>query len=83
MERVLGLEEVENALSTFYGLSHHTSKRWAEFCISKNLTWDNIHALANMAVYGNTDLEEVFKMLESWTMFSERTLNETKIEDSG
>lgn len=82
MERVLGLKEVEEVLRVFYGLNHEVAKRWAEYCISKNWTWDHVHAMANLAIYRNSDIEEVFKLFESWNLYFEGQKDEVRGQDS-
>jgi hypothetical protein len=75
---MIGLDSVTKTLSEVYALSYDTSSQWAAFFVNNNMTWDQVHALTNMALYTNMDVEEVWKIFESW-----RILHEKDNKDSG
>lgn len=81
--RILSLKEVEDVLTSYYRLRPDVAKRWAEFYVNKNFSWNHIHVTTNMAIYRNSEPEQVLKLFESWTKFYEAYKNETKVEDSG
>lgn len=74
---MLSLDNVTKTLSEFYALSHETASQWAAFFVNKNMGWNHVHALTNMAIYLNTDVEDVWRVYESW-----RTVHEKDSEDS-
>jgi hypothetical protein len=63
---MLNMTSVRLTLQEFYALDHETASRWAAFFVNRDLDWNYVHSVSNMAICSNLDVEDVWKFYEGW-----------------